>query len=592
MRSVIKWLVEMGRKIMRALGFGGKDDEKDKKKDKKGDGEVGEHVSFTGAGESHTLYFDEHGDNATLMMASTPMTVKQRIDDFRKRLTGEGGKLPFFSDDRERDQAIELLAKAEAQSKGADLDADRLVRDHRAAAKEAASGSTSVSSEAADAKLTQEEQSLAATMAQLYDLFEEHPGYDELEMRSSYGGAVGSGEVSYQISKRRSKSGTGFANVMISGPVAGYAPPTQRGRAKAEAVALQAALKQQMVVPPPTGIESQLDALTEAATSGETFATKHLAGEKVQPAPGQLEEDLNEVAKKAGPVADVKLVGGGEIIERAVSRLSDERRHQPGGIFNIINSITVEVRRLTLESKATDKRNKQLQAAAVAAGLPPESVTREKASKTMRGLPTGGFGESADTRLPAVVIGARGPVVSAIASYEELVNAVRLTADGFGPNLAAAFLGVRIPLGSALQVPAYVTMTLRGVEVEKDQDRFLQELSLLMQIEMVRAKAAWAFAVTHLASATTAAAAAQALGQDFFPPAQKKFVKEYEKWGPEVFDQASDALFKKLGIEFEKQSGGLKSGGRVFLKVDEIDKAVETVKAALDKLFQQLAAKP
>jgi len=573
MRSVIKWLVELGKKLMRALGIGGKEDEKEKdKKGKEGDGEVGEHVAFSGGGESHTLYFDEHGEDAVLMTASKPMTVKNRIVDFRKRLTGEGSKLPYFSDDRERDKASGLLDKADAKATDADDDADKLVRQHHAAAKAAASAAEASSAAdsaeaAADARVTQEEQSLASMMAELYDLFEEHPGDDKLDMRAGYSGSAGAGEVSY----RRSKRSTTAANVMISGPVAGYAAMSQRGRVTAEAAALRAATMRQRIVLRPAGIVEQLDALASAGQQGEDFATKHLPGEKVQPPLEELQAKLNAAAAAATPVANVKLVGGGEIIERAVSLLSDERRkNQAGGVFCRINSSRLEIERLTLESKEAAKRNEQREAAA-RSGASPASVTKEKASTTLRGQPSGGLVDSPDEGLPAVVVGARGPVVSAIASYEELVKAIRKAADDFGPNLAAAIHGVPVA-----PVQAVVSMTLRGVRVEKDQDRFLQEVSLLMQIEMVRAPTAWAFAIAHLASATSASEAARALKQEFFPPAQKSFVKQYEKWGPKVFNQASDALFSRLGVEFEKRSG-FRGGGTVFLNVDEINTAVKTV---------------
>ncbi len=162
MRSVIKWLVELGKKLMRALGLGGKDDDKDKKPTSEGDGEVGSHVAFSGGSESHTLYFDERGDDAVLMMASSPMTVTVRLADFRKRLTGEGGKLPFFSDDRDRDRALSLLNKASEQAAGADANADKLVREHRKqkTLDEAQAAEAVKAEPAADAKVTQEEESL------------------------------------------------------------------------------------------------------------------------------------------------------------------------------------------------------------------------------------------------------------------------------------------------------------------------------------------------------------------------------------------------------------------------------------------------
>ncbi len=128
------------------------------------------------------------------------------------------------------------------------------------------------------------------------------------------------------------------------------------------------------------------------------------------------------------------------------------------------------------------------------------------------------------------------------------------------------------------------------MHVEKDQDRFLQEVAVLMLIEIVRTKSAWAFAITNLIDAKTASAAAAALKEDSFPHAQRSFVKQYEKWEPKVFDDASHDVIEKLGADFEKRTG-FKSGGTLFLRVDEIDAAVASVKVELDRIYDEMVAK-
>jgi hypothetical protein len=77
LRRVIKWLVDLGKKILAALGFKGKDD-----KDKKAaGGEVGEHVAFEGGGESHEVFIRVSAGNAVLMMHSEVTTVQEWLND-------------------------------------------------------------------------------------------------------------------------------------------------------------------------------------------------------------------------------------------------------------------------------------------------------------------------------------------------------------------------------------------------------------------------------------------------------------------------------------------------------------------------------
>jgi hypothetical protein len=316
-------------------------------------------------------------------------------------------------------------------------------------------------------------------------------------------------------------------------------------------------------VPKPEGLAGRIAGFAEAGVEGEKIAEQKLKGYKVQPAPADLERQIKSAADEASGIAKVKLVGGGELIERAVTKLSDERRRAtPGGVFCLVNEMSVEIDRLTAAAKQ-------------------EGGT----SSTRRFTPDRQFVESGDPSLPASVVGTKGALVSALAKYEELARAFLLVVADFGPRLAQAIHGV--PVG---RIEATAKLVLRGQLVEKEQDRFLQEVTLLLFVEMVRAKAAWAFAIPNLIDAKTGAAVTAALNEKLFPHAQAGFVRNYQKWGPAVFDEAAEALFAKLGVEFEQRSG-FRRGGEVFLDVTQIDTAVDAIKVKLDKIYDDLLSK-
>lgn len=554
LRSVIKWLVEMGKKLLAALGVQSKDDKKEPA------GGVGERVSFSGGGESHALYFVEQGDNATLMVASTPVTVSERLVDFRGRATGAGGKLPFFSDDGERERALSLIATAATKATEADQDADKIVRQHRKQSVEAGS------LESANQEVAQEQRSLVAILSDLYEMFGEHPGDDELDMRASYDGSIGSGEVSF---KRKSEKGK-TAYVMGSGPIVGRIPGARRGQVTLEAAALRAALRKQVLVPAPASLDGALPQLEGAAADTERIAKDKLKGKKVQPPPEALQQGLDNAASFASIVAAFKLVGGGEIVERAVSALAEDiKKGERGGVFSTVDEMKLEIARLTATARQAARSEDPTQ---------PRSATR-------RFVPGRGLISSEESARPAVVIRKTGPEVSGLASYPELIKAIRKVSATFGPTLARAIHDV--PVG---RINATMDVTLRGREITKDQDKFLGEVALLISIEMVRAKVAWAFLVPQLMSAKSADEVAQAFSETVFPHAIKGFVAEYKKRGPQVFDAASAALLNRLAVEFEKKEG-IRDGGQVFLDPTEIQSAVDVVKIKLRGIYDESVSK-
>ena len=159
LRSVIRWLVDMGKKLLAALGFKGKDD-------KKAAGGLGEDLTFTEGNQTHHLYIDVKGSSATVMVSSTPMTVTAWLDHLEKKVKGSG-------DSEAPKGARALIAVARSQLAATDASADQA-----AASKETSEASASAEASASP-QLAQavddKEHQLRDTLDKLGELFGEKP---------------------------------------------------------------------------------------------------------------------------------------------------------------------------------------------------------------------------------------------------------------------------------------------------------------------------------------------------------------------------------------------------------------------------------
>jgi hypothetical protein len=86
-------------------------------------------------------------------------------------------------------------------------------------------------------------------------------------------------------------------------------------------------------------------------------------------------------------VADVKLIGGGEIIERAVTALADDVKSvAPSGVFATARSMAVEISRLTEVAKGVSIKE------TVASADQQDAAAQQKAT-TLRHVPGKGLVE-------------------------------------------------------------------------------------------------------------------------------------------------------------------------------------------------------
>lgn len=159
--QAIDWLLNLVKgfvqKVARLLGFG------ENGQPSAGDADIGKEVPFSAQGESHKLYVQQHGGQATLMVASTPMTVEERLADWAQRLD--------TLDDAKKDQAQSLIGQARGMLSSADSSADELAR-KKDGVKKLEDGDQIA---AADQALERQEESLANVLGLLFELFGDQP---------------------------------------------------------------------------------------------------------------------------------------------------------------------------------------------------------------------------------------------------------------------------------------------------------------------------------------------------------------------------------------------------------------------------------
>lgn len=102
--TAIGFLVERARGLLAALGIGGGEEERNQDGEV-GDGELGERKSFSGGGESHSLWISEGGDT---MVASTPTSLERLLNQWN----GEVNTLATQT----QPEARQLLSEVSAQN--------------------------------------------------------------------------------------------------------------------------------------------------------------------------------------------------------------------------------------------------------------------------------------------------------------------------------------------------------------------------------------------------------------------------------------------------------------------------------------------
>ena len=160
MDLVIGTLAERGRALLRSLGIGG--EEEDEEGGENEDEELGTTVRFSAAGESHRVFFQTAGDEATLMVASVPQPIEDKIAEWRGMLAAGTP-----SGEAERAEATPLLGNLESVANEADAEGDRLA----ALFLQAAADQGDEVEPPSDDALENRQRAIAGMLDRLYTLF-------------------------------------------------------------------------------------------------------------------------------------------------------------------------------------------------------------------------------------------------------------------------------------------------------------------------------------------------------------------------------------------------------------------------------------
>lgn len=159
---IVGFLVTQARALLRRIGIGGEEDEEDGENHNEDD-ELGTTVRFSGGREGHRLYVQVSGDDATLMVASTPTPVEARIADWRARHSaGEP------EDPQQYAEADSALSAAEGLVGEASTEADALAAQFLQAQADEHDDIEPPSDDA----LENRERALATALGRLFDIFE------------------------------------------------------------------------------------------------------------------------------------------------------------------------------------------------------------------------------------------------------------------------------------------------------------------------------------------------------------------------------------------------------------------------------------
>ena len=160
LRNVIKWLVEMGKKALAALGFKGKEGEDQKP----AVSEIGERVPFEGGGEAHEVFIQVSGTNAVVMISSEVTTIESWLNEREAQLRLQKTKKNV------KEKAPALISEARNLAGITDKKADLLAVEVKEPAAEP-TAPTPEKIEQDQNAVVQEERTLVGVLKEIADLF-------------------------------------------------------------------------------------------------------------------------------------------------------------------------------------------------------------------------------------------------------------------------------------------------------------------------------------------------------------------------------------------------------------------------------------
>lgn len=512
--------------------------------DKKGDTAVGEVMPFSGGGEGHKVYFEVSGDDATLMVASAPATVEERLKDFKARLDKDA-----ITDKIRREKAAKLIEEASNMEAPIGKSADSLVRQAR---------QQSVPDDK-NAKLTDQQRLLVQKLSALYDLFGESAGSDDLPWRGPYSGAAGGGDLMFEM---RKVAGTKRPMMMVTGTLVGLASgATRLSTAMNKLIAIAEAQGSAVASVGVAAVTSVANAAANAAAAGEETA------QRKESTDDDKSKALTDAATLAGKVADYRLVGAGHILELATAAVTEESTSRPVPKAAFDAAIAIDDAVDLAEARVRGKQGKE--------EGKPETLPLKAAGGTgpVTSVVKQGTTVKDAKRTPPVVVPSIGTYVQIRAGLAEQ-----------GADLARLLVAMVNGLDHTMPVEkltAKLTLQLRSEKEfpEAELEVFGTRLAVLITVEVARAAAAWSFALVELTSqfAVKDPNLADVFQVNVFPHAQAGFVEKYARRGAALFNEQAAALIKKVsaevGVEFGDKS--------LILTKNDVDRAVLALKLKL-----------
>lgn len=135
------------------------------------EGQIGERITFTAGGATHSVFLIRSADGVEEMVASTPMTVSQRLADWDSRKNSLPEQPAQAGQPAPRDQATQLIGQARTELTSVDRVAETIAHEQQTLAARNAATTGAPAPAATSQPLAQGEHHLAELLTQLFNLF-------------------------------------------------------------------------------------------------------------------------------------------------------------------------------------------------------------------------------------------------------------------------------------------------------------------------------------------------------------------------------------------------------------------------------------
>ncbi|MEQ8977448.1 MAG: hypothetical protein RL846_05940, partial [Deltaproteobacteria bacterium] len=497
---------------------------------------IGEVVPVPAPGGDHKMYFVRRGDDAVPMVASYPMEVRARLDQFTARLDE-------IHDVSRRSKARAEIKKAKRLVILADDTADATVRAFRTA-EGAARGRY-------QKDLVRRQQSLAYVLSTIYRYFGEHPGATELPLRAKYK----AGELSFRKTKRST-------HVMISGQRGVVSATKSPNRLTTTAKRFETIARRQKALIKADTVANGAAKVREKAAQVDREAHALVSGKKGAPTLKEVTDHFGALVPGVNIMAAYTVVSLGKILQRAVDNVVTQ-----------ISKSAPKGKRYRTAAKARHMIERTRRKALAATGTRNDKGQLREKPK----LPVEGLTGATDVPKSAVtVVDSKAEEVAGIGTYDD-INATLAKLS----KVQAEKLRKRLQ-GHPIQIDGEIDVTLKG-RVQEDQsfNLMVERLETLIHVEFSREGSAWELVLENIANAESGPDLVKVFQTSVLPHVMKQFVSKHERRSAAIMTEAARKLVKKHGLQLEKELGQ-----NVVVLPDQMHKHILELERALKKKYE------